>query len=88
MQNNNTGSSSASQEKILASVKSWIDRERGWRPDQYRIEIKGLRDDGKTQVVHVVFLDDAKLGRKGGGESVELFLDATTLQTTGVYHFQ
>lgn len=76
------------QEQILASVKAWVSREKGWRPEQYRIEIQGLRDLGKIQVVHVIFLEDSKQMRKGGGESVELFLDTATLQPTAVYHFQ
>jgi hypothetical protein len=80
--------SSNRRSQIEASVGGWVARERGWRPDQYRIELKDPRDGGATEVVHVVFLEDERRMTKGGGESVELFLDAKTLAVTADYRFQ
>lgn len=76
------------QTEIENAVRGWVARERGWKPDQYRIAVKAPRDGGATEVVHVVFLEDERTPRKGGGLSVELFLDAKTLAVTGEFRFQ
>jgi hypothetical protein len=59
----------------------------GWRPDEYRIDPRPNRPDGK-RVVHLMYLEDERKAVPGGGKSVELFLDPTTLEVVEVYKFQ
>jgi hypothetical protein len=60
---------------------------KGWKPDEYRVEYKSQRPDGKL-VVHLIYLQDERAAVPGGGQSVELFLDPTTYAVAEVYRFQ
>jgi hypothetical protein len=73
-------------QRIQQSATAFAEK-KGWKPDQYRIEIKPKRPDGK-HVVHLIYLEDLRNAVPGGGQSVELFLDPGTYDVVEVYRFQ
>jgi hypothetical protein len=74
-------------QRLEQSARKFADEKKGWRPDQYRVELKPKRPDGKL-VVHLMFLEDERRAVPGGGQSVELFVDPRTFEVVEIYRFQ
>jgi hypothetical protein len=74
------------QQRIRQTATAYAEKQ-GWRPDEYRTEIKPNRPDGK-RVVHLMYLEDERRAVPGGGKSLELFLDPKTLEVVEIYRFQ
>lgn len=86
MHSKETSEAPAETQQVQRSAIAFADK-KGWRPEQYRVEIKPNRPDGK-RVVHLMYLEDERAAVPGGGQSVELFLDAKTFEVVEVYRFQ
>ena len=66
-------SEKTSQEgRIQEVVNEYLSQKKHWRPNEYRLENKGLTDDGKLYVVWAVYLDDEIHPKPGSGRSVSL----------------
>jgi hypothetical protein len=74
-------------QRLELSARKFADEKKGWKPDQYRLEIKPKRPDGKL-VVQLMYLEDERRAVPGGGQSVELFLDPKTFEVLEIYRFQ
>jgi hypothetical protein len=64
------------------SVAAYIAKAKGWKREEYRIEVRGAAADGRSDVVAVVYLEDEAAPHPGGGRSVELLLDRSSGQVT------
>jgi hypothetical protein len=74
-------------ERVDQSVHVFAKEKKGWQVDQYRIDHKPARPDGKL-VVHLIYLDDLRSSVPSGGQSMELFLDPNTFEVTETFRFQ
>lgn len=77
---------SGEKQRIHHTATAYAEKQ-GWRADQYRIDYKPNRPDGK-RVVHLMYLEDERQAVPGGGKSLELFLDPSSLEVVEVYRFQ
>ena len=65
---------------MTSVITRYIERTRGWKPSEYRIESRGPSPDGASDVFAVVHRSDENSAVPGAGLSVELILNRTTQQ--------
>ena len=69
-------SEKANQEnRIQEGVTEYLSQKKHWQPNEYRLEYKGMTDNGKFYVVWAIYLDDEVHPKPGSGRSVSLQLD-------------
>jgi len=73
---------------INAIANQYLIAQKKWRPDQFRLEHKGLAPDGRSLIVWAVYLEDELHPTPGGGESVELYIDRDSQRVVRELGFQ
>ncbi len=61
--------------EIEAAIVVYLGAGKRWRREDYRIEHRGTRDDGRRCVVWAVHADDEAGSAPGGGKSLQLWVD-------------
>lgn len=74
------------EKDAIAVVKRYIDTEKGWRREVYRLEIG--RREGNTLTVSVIHKDDETTPIPGGGRSFAVYVDLDRLQVVKELRFQ
>jgi hypothetical protein len=78
----------AERSEIEAAIAVYLGAGKQWRPEDYRIEHRGARDDDRVWVVWAVHADDEKGLAPGGGKSLELWVDRKSKRITKELGFQ
>jgi hypothetical protein len=63
-------------------VSEYVSRTRQWRPDEYRIESRGLSPDRQSDMFAIVHREDERGSSPGAGKSLVLYLDRRSRQVT------
>ncbi len=59
-----------------------------WPREAYRLEVKGLTKDGSAVRIWIIYLDDERNPKPGGGKSIELQLAITDYRVVKVLGLQ
>jgi hypothetical protein len=78
----------AERAEIESAVEVYLSAGKKWRREEYRIEHRGPRDDGRRWVVWAVHADDEKGLAPGGGKSLELWFDRQSKRVVNELGFQ
>ena len=78
MDNHEAGIGDAERAEIESIVAVYLGAGRSWRPEEYRIEHRGPRDEGRRWAVWAVHADDEEGLAPGGGKSLDLWIDRKT----------
>jgi hypothetical protein len=65
----------AERAEVEAAVVVYLGAGKRWRREDYRIELRGTRDEGRRCVVWAVHADDEAGVAPGGGKSLQLWID-------------
>ena len=76
------------REEIEAAVAVYVGAGKAWRREDYRIEHRGPRDEGRRWAVWAVHADDAQADAPGGGKSLELWIDRASKRVVEELGFQ
>jgi hypothetical protein len=61
-------------------VERYLADKKGWSVDEYRLESRGLSDDGQCDVTAAIHSKDQNATHPGAGESVDVYVDRKSLQ--------
>jgi hypothetical protein len=75
-------------DQVNAVASQYLAAQKKWRPDQFRLEYKGLIAGGHTIIVRAVYLEDEIRPAPGAGKSVELHIDRASRQVVRELGFQ
>jgi len=83
-----TMANTASKADIEDAASRYLTANKGWKPDEFRIEVKEPGPDNRYLVAWGVFLKDETDAIPGSGQSVILHLDPHDLHVVRVLRFQ
>ncbi|MFC1687661.1 hypothetical protein ACFL0L_03710 [Patescibacteria group bacterium] len=69
-------------------AEKYLLEEKKWKIDEFRLEYKGISEDGKLVNIWAVYLEDEKNPMRGGGKSLSLYVDRNTKRVAQELHFQ
>lgn len=75
-------------ERAEQIVVPYIAQNRGWKRNDYRINIGAISPNGRILTVTVVHKSNVTVARKGGGESLQLVVDRRAGKVTQAQRFQ
>lgn len=75
-----------SSQNEITIIKQYIATQRGWKPDDYKIERSRLEDH--YVVYMITYLPDLTMGYPGGGKSFEAYYDPKKREVVKEMHFQ
>jgi hypothetical protein len=59
-----------------SAIVAYLAKAKSWQRAEYRLEQRGLSDDGSCNIVAAIHVDDAKATSPGAGRSLLLCVDA------------
>jgi hypothetical protein len=77
----------AEQDRISKAARDYL-LHKGWKPDEFRVELKALGDGEATVIVWGVFLEDEKHPFRGPPRSLELHVDRASGRVVKELAFQ
>lgn len=94
--NNSTGGKPVTQislsdeqkQRLEAAATDYVLTEKKWQKDEFRIEVKGVKNGENYAVVWAIFLEDEKTPVPGGGKSIELHIDLSNYKVIQELWFQ
>jgi hypothetical protein len=78
------------QQAALAIAHQYLQIVKGWRTEEYSLEAIRMEGDQETPVVIFdgIYLADLHSNERGGGESVQLFIDLCQQKVVRVQAYQ
>jgi hypothetical protein len=74
--------------RINAAVTQYLTQQKLWKLNQFRVDYKGVTADGRSAIVWAIYLEDETNPVPGGGKSLELQIDRTTMKVVKELGFQ
>ena len=63
---------SAEESRIAEAAITYLGDIKRWKPEEYRLEPRGVTADGQYAILWAVHVEDGKNPTPGGGQSLEL----------------